>query len=92
MRRTCAGMAQLSNPNADAALRKHLIALRTELRMLFTDTLLGESPEWGEYAYRECSKGVDPLVARRSGAGAPLRAPRRARAGRARGRAPDRLA
>ncbi len=56
-------MAQLSNPNADAALRKHLIALRTELRMLFTDTLLGESPEWGEYAYRECSKGVDPLVA-----------------------------
>ena len=31
--------------------------------MLFTDTLLGESPEWGEYAYRECSKGVDPLVA-----------------------------
>ena len=33
--------------------------------MLFTDTLLvgPDGAEWGKYAWRECSKGVDPLVA-----------------------------
>ena len=51
--------------NADAGLREYLIAYRSELRMMFTDTpLVGpDGAEWGEYAWRECSKGVDPLLA-----------------------------
>jgi hypothetical protein len=58
-------MAQLARPGADSALRRHLIELRSELRMLFTDTLLDgpDGAQWGEYAWTECSKGVDPLVA-----------------------------
>ena len=69
--------------HADAGLREYLIAYRSELRMLFTDTLLvgSDGAEWGKYAWRECSKGVDPLVAGEAVIGASLRAAGRAAAG-----------
>ena len=42
-----------STIGADATVRKHVLALRCEHRMLLTDTLLGDSVDWGEYAYIE---------------------------------------
>ena len=50
-----------STIGADATVRKHVLALRCEHRMLLTDTLLGDSVDWGEYAYIELSKGITPL-------------------------------
>ena len=49
--------------NADAGLREYLIAYRGELRTMFVDTMLGDGPESGKYAWTELSKGVDPLLA-----------------------------
>ena len=56
--------------NADAGLREYLVAYRSELRTMFVNTMLGDGPEAGKYAWTELSEVVDPLIA---GAAVPLR-------------------
>jgi hypothetical protein len=55
-------MAQLSKPNADAALREFFLADAKEFRSLMTETLLDDGPESAQYAWTETSKRVDQLA------------------------------
>jgi hypothetical protein len=52
-----------SRANADATLRAYLIEQRSEFRNLMARTLFEDSAESAEYAFTECSKAVDPLIA-----------------------------
>ena len=51
------------DPAAEPALRAHLLEERSEFRNLMARTLLEDSAESAEFAFRECSKAVDPLIA-----------------------------
>jgi hypothetical protein len=51
------------DPAAEPALRAHLLEERSEFRNLMARTLLEDSTDSAEFAYRECSKAVDPLIA-----------------------------
>jgi hypothetical protein len=52
-----------SSIGADCQLRGWLTEQRSEFRRLMAATLLEDSAESAEFAFRECAKGVDPLIA-----------------------------
>ncbi len=48
---------------SESAVRAYLIEQRSEFRNLMARTLLEDSANSAEFAFAECSKAVDPLIA-----------------------------